>query len=76
MMKMSMEVLSSDGNTNETREFKYYENLEMQIVELLYKGDDLAMYVILPNEKYLTNDGDCNFVACQFSVDNILYWQS
>jgi serpin B len=34
-------------------EFNYYETEELQIIELLYEGEDLSMLIILPKENYL-----------------------
>lgn len=36
-------------------EFNYYETEELQILELLYEGEDLSMLIILPKENYLNS---------------------
>ena len=36
---------------SQTRNFKYYEDNSVQVVELPYKNDSMSAIVILPNEK-------------------------
>jgi len=46
-------------------EFNYYETEELQILELLYEGEDLSMLIILPKEN------DLNSLEDSFSLEKL-----
>jgi len=46
-------------------EFNYHENEELQILELLYEGEDLSMLIILPKES------DLNSLEDSFSLEKL-----
>jgi serpin B len=49
--------------------FKYVETDELQVLELPYEGDDLAMFILLPKEN------DLSMIEGLITADALLAWQ-
>ncbi len=54
----------------QTNDFNYFSNDEIQMLEMLYAGEDLSMLIILPSE-----GNDLDSVKSSLTLDNLYEWK-